>query len=66
MKIKVLWGFEGDPEKVGVPNGRVSAGQLLDLEDEEYGHQLIGKGLATLEDGAAPKANKQSKPNENK
>ena len=66
MEIKVLWGFEGDPEKVKVQNGRVSAGQVLDLEDEEYGHQLIGKGLAALEDGTAPKANKQSKPSETK
>jgi hypothetical protein len=67
MKIKVLWGFEGDPDKVKVQNGRVSAGQILDLDDEEYGHQLIGKGLASLDDGAAtPKANKQSKPNETK
>jgi len=66
MKVKVLWGFEGDPEKVKVQNGRVSAGQVLDLEDEEYGHQLIGKGLAALEDGTTPKANKQSKPNETK
>lgn len=66
MKIKVLWGFEGDPEKVKVQSGRVSAGQVLDLEDEEYGHQLVGKGLAALDDGAAPKGNKQSKPNENK
>ena len=67
MKIKVLWGFEGDPEKVKVQNGRVAAGQILDLEDEEYAHQLIGKGLAALdEDATAPKSNKQSKPNENK
>lgn len=66
MKIKVLWGFEGDPEKVKTQNGRVSAGQILDLEDEEYGHQLIGKGLAAPEDGAAPKSNKQSKPGETK
>lgn len=66
MKVKVLWGFEGDPEKVNVQNGRVSAGQVLDLEDEEYGHQLVGKGLAALEDGAAPKASKQPKPNETK
>jgi hypothetical protein len=66
MKVKVLWGFEGDPEKVKTQSGRVSAGQVLELEDEEYGHQLIGKGLAALEDGTAPKSNKQSKPNENK
>ncbi|MBP5058920.1 hypothetical protein [Pseudomonas chlororaphis] len=66
MKVKVLWGFEGDPEKVKTQNGRVSAGQVLDLEDEEYGHQLIGKGLAELEGDTAPKSSKQSKPNENK
>nr|WP_315413871.1 hypothetical protein [uncultured Pseudomonas sp.] len=66
MKIKVLWGFEGDPDKVKVNNGRVSAGEIIELDDEEYGHRLIGKGLAALDDGAAPKANKQSKTNETK
>lgn len=66
MKLKVLWGFEGDPDKVKVNNGRVSAGEIIDLDDEEYGHRLIGKGLAALDDGAAPKANKQSKPIETK
>lgn len=66
MKVKVLWGFEGDPEKVKTQSGRVSSGQVLDLEDEEYGHQLVGKGLVALEDGTVPKGNKQSKPNENK
>ena len=66
MKVKVLWGFEGDPDKVKVNNGRVSAGEIIELDDEEYGHRLIGKGLAALDDGAAPKANKQSKTNETK
>lgn len=66
MKLKVLWGFEGDPDKVKVNNGRVSAGEVIDLDDEEYAHRLVGKGLAALEDGNAPKANKQSKPSETK
>ena len=66
MKVNVLWGFEGDPDKVKVNNGRVSAGEVIELDDEEYGHRLIGKGLVALDDGAAPKANKQSKPNETK
>lgn len=66
MKVKVLWGFEGDPDKVKVNNGRVSAGEVIDLDDEEYAHRLIGKGLAALDDDTAPKANKQSKPNETK
>ena len=66
MKVKILWGFEGDPDKLKTPSGRVSSGQTIELEDEEYGHQLIGKGLASLEDGASPKANKQAKPNETK
>lgn len=63
MKVKVLWGFEGDPDKVKVNNGRVSAGEVLDLEDEEYAHRLIGKGLVALDEA---KANKQSKPSETK
>lgn len=67
MKVKVLWGFEGDPDKVKVNNGRVSAGEVLDLDYEEYAHRLIGKGLVALdEEGSAPKGNKQSKPSETK
>lgn len=66
MKVKVLWGFEGDPDKVKVNNGRVSAGEVIGLDDEEYAHCLIGKGLVALDDGTAPKSNKQSKPNETK
>lgn len=67
MKVKVLWGFEGDPDKVKVNNGRVSAGEVLDLEDEEYAHRLIGKGLAALDkEGSTPKTNKQFKPDETK
>ena len=63
MEIKVLWGFEGDPEKLKVPNGRVSAGTTLDVEDEELAHALIGKGLA---EKAKPAVNKSAKPNETK
>ena len=45
MQIKVLWGFEGDPEKLKIENGRVLAGTVLDIDDE-LAHALIGKGLA--------------------
>jgi hypothetical protein len=63
MEIKVLWGFEGDPEKLKVPNGRVSAGSVIDIEDEELAHTLIGKGLA---EKAKPGSNKAAKPAETK
>ncbi|WP_434590092.1 hypothetical protein J3Q09_17570 [Pseudomonas sp. R4-83] len=63
MEIKVLWGFEGDPEKVKTQNGHVTAGAVLDLADEEYAHALIGKGLA---EAVKPASTKQAKPNENK
>lgn len=63
MEIKVLWGFEGDPEKLKTGNGRVMAGTVLDVEDEEYAHALIGKGLAAA---VKPASTKQAKPNENK
>ena len=67
MKVKVLWGFEGDPDKVKINNGRVAAGETLDLDDEEYAYQLIGKGLAVLDDGStAPKSGRSAKPNETK
>lgn len=62
MEIKVLWGFEGDPEKLNTPNGRVLAGATLDIDDE-LAHALIGKGLA---EKAKPTNNKAAKPNENK
>lgn len=63
MEIKVLWGFEGDPEKLKTGNGRVMAGTVLDVEDEEYAHALIGKGLA---ESVKPASTKPAKPNENK
>jgi endonuclease YncB( thermonuclease family) len=67
MKVKVLWGFEGDPDKVKTNNGRVVAGETLDLDDEEYAYQLVGKGLAALaDDSAAPKSGRPAKPNETK
>lgn len=63
MKIKVLWGFEGDPEKLKAATGRVLAGSTLELDDDEYAHALIGKGLA---EEAKPAATKAAKASENK
>lgn len=63
MELKALWGFEGDPEKLKTNNGRIQAGQILDVEDEELANTLIGKGLV---EKAKPSANKSTKPNENK
>ncbi len=62
MEIKVLWGFEGDPEKLKTDNGRVLAGTVLDIDDE-LAHALIGKGLA---EKAKPASNKAAKPAETK
>ncbi|MGG3796530.1 hypothetical protein ABEU86_20035 [Pseudomonas paraversuta] len=62
MEIKVLWGFEGDPEKLKTDNGRVLAGTVLDIDDE-LAHTLIGKGLA---EKAKPASSKATKPAENK
>lgn len=59
MKIRTLWGFEGDPAKLGVAFARIHAGEILEDVDEEYAHGLIGKGLAVqVTDGAAPKETK--------
>lgn len=66
MQIKVLWGFEGDPEKLKIVDGRVTAGTTLDLDDEEYAHGLIGKGLAEPVETVKPASTKPAKPNENK
>ena len=63
MELKVLWGFEGDPQKLKTATGRVQAGQIIDVEDEELASTLIGKGLA---EKAKPSTNKAAKPNENK
>ncbi|MFJ4117022.1 hypothetical protein ACIPV9_11490 [Pseudomonas psychrophila] len=62
MQIKVLWGFEGDPEKLKIENGRVLAGTVLDIDDE-LAHALIGKGLA---EQSKPGSNKAAKPAETK
>lgn len=65
MKIKALWGFEGDATKLKSESSRIRAGQELETT-QEYGHQLIGKGLAVEVEEAAPKATKQASPKENK
>lgn len=67
MKIRTLWGFEGNAAKLGTDSDRVRAGVVFDEADDEYAHVLIGKGLAEEVDGkAAPKTSKQAKPDENK
>ncbi|MBC8877907.1 hypothetical protein [Pseudomonas cerasi] len=67
MKIRTLWGFEGNAAKLGTDSDRVRAGVVFDKADDEYAHVLIGKGLAEEVDGkTTPKANKQAKPEENK
>ena len=63
MELKALWGFEGDPEKLKTPNGRVMAGSTINVEDDELAHALIGKGLVEL---VKPSVNKQAKSSENK
>lgn len=59
MKIKALWGFVGD-------KGHVRTGDVLEVSNE-YGHALIGKGLAVeVRGNEGPKATKQIAPKENK
>lgn len=59
MKIRTLWGFEGNAAKLGTDSDRVRAGVVFDEADDEYAHVLIGKGLAVEVGGSAPKENKQ-------
>lgn len=82
MDIKTLWGFRGDASKLNSDSSVVKAGVTFTDVDEEYGHILIGKGLAERVDSAkakehkqatpavghktAPSANKQAKADENK
>ncbi|WP_109512785.1 hypothetical protein [Pseudomonas ovata] len=55
MKIKILWGFVGNPELLGADSSKVKAGAEFDADDE-YAHSLIGKGLAVeLDAGGKPK-----------
>jgi|EndMetStandDraft_8_1072994.scaffolds.fasta_scaffold484690_2 hypothetical protein len=59
MKIKVLWGFCGDVEKLGPDTNGDSrsptrAGQVFENVEDEYAYTLIGKGLVQQFDGSAP------------
>ena len=63
MELKVLWGFEGDPEKLKTASGRIQAGQILDVEDEERANTRSGNGRV---EKAKPSCNESAKPNENK
>lgn len=45
MKIKALWGFIGDAQKLGAISAAVKAGQVFEDAEAEYAHTLIGKGL---------------------
>lgn len=63
MKIKVLWGFCGDVEKLGPDTNGDSrsptrAGQVFENVEDEYAYTLIGKGLVQQFDGAAPATTK--------
>lgn len=46
MKIKILWGFVGNGALLGASSNKIKAGETFDEADDEYGHALIGKGLA--------------------
>ncbi|NII53581.1 hypothetical protein [Luteibacter sp. SG786] len=57
MQIKAIWGFKGDPGVTKTTEGRVRAGDVIDVA-EEYGHTLIGKGLAEAVGDSGRKAPK--------
>lgn len=59
MKVQAIWGFVGD-------TGQVKRGEEIEVTSE-YGHTLIGKGLAKeVRAKEEPKTNKQAAPKENK
>ena len=59
MKIKALWGFVGQ-------KGHVRSGEVIEVTNE-YGHTLIGKGLAEEVRGTEkPAENKQAASKESK
>jgi hypothetical protein len=67
MKIKVLWGFCGDVDKLGPDtNGDKAsltrAGQVFENVESEYAHTLIGKALVQQLGDAAPAFTKPATP----
>lgn len=67
MKIKALWGFIGNARLLGAVTSKVVAGQVFDDVDDEYGHALVGKGLAEEITGdGKPKAGKPAAPKTSK
>ncbi|WP_010216642.1 hypothetical protein [Pseudomonas syringae group genomosp. 3] len=72
MKIRAVWSFVGNAALLKADSGRVKRGDVFDDVDSEYGHTLIGKGLAQeLGDDGNPKItkakeSKQAKPDEKK
>lgn len=60
MKIKTLWGFIGNAEKLGAESSRVPAGKVFDDVEDEYGHTLIGKGLAERIDESSDAGNAEA------
>lgn len=61
MKIKALWGFIGDAQKLGAISAAVKAGQVFEDAEAEYAHTLIGKGLAEEFDGKPQATAKETK-----
>ncbi|MWK58715.1 hypothetical protein GO594_22260 [Pseudomonas otitidis] len=60
MKIKTLWGFIGNAEKLGADSSRVPADKVFDDVEDEYGHALIGKGLAERIDDSSDAGNAEA------
>jgi hypothetical protein len=77
MKIKTLWGFLGDAEKLKADSRQIRRGKVFEDVDDEYAHALIGQGLAVEVGGTdkeeapklakpAPKVTKPATPSETK
>lgn len=63
MKIKALWGFIGNADKLKTKVVTVRRGDTFNDVDREYGMTLVGKGLAEeVGAKAAPDSDKQAKP----
>jgi len=58
MKVKALWGFVGQ-------QGKIKTGEEFEVTND-YGKQLITKGLAKELSEKSPNNNKATKPAENK
>ncbi len=66
MDIQIKWGFMDESRKLNPDSVKINAGDKYEGVDDQYAHELIGRGLAVEVKVAAKTATKQAAPKENK